>query len=95
MGLGAGHVLDMINRMKQNRAQKPSNRSKFKGKNRDSIYSSKNKNELTFKTVSEEELDKIKKQIRKDAKTNQKKEFVIYGLIFISILALILIFFIE
>jgi len=34
-----GHVFDMINRMKQNRAQRPSNRAKFKENNRTLIYS--------------------------------------------------------
>lgn len=38
MGFGAGHILDMNNRIKQNRAQRPSNREKFKGKNREGIY---------------------------------------------------------
>ena len=41
MGFGAGHVLDMINRMKQNRALRPSNRSKFKENNRDEIKGSR------------------------------------------------------
>lgn len=34
----SGHVFDMINRLKQNRAQRSSNRAKFKGNNRDGIY---------------------------------------------------------
>ena len=91
MGFGAGHVLDMINRMKQNRALRPSNRSKFKENNRDEIYSSdKEKNRLKYKTVSEKELNEIKKRIRERAKSDQKKELIIYGILFIfTILALI------
>lgn len=57
-----GHTLDMIHRMKQNRAQRPSNRAKFKENNRNLIYSKDSKsNPLQFKTVSEKELKEIKK----------------------------------
>ena len=80
MGAGAGHVLDMINRMKQNRAQRPSNRGKFKENNREGIYSTNKKPEqLNFKIVSEKELHKIKLLIRERAKLEVKKERIIYG----------------
>ncbi len=39
MGLRAGHLQDMNNRMKQNRAMRPSKKSKFKSNNRGTIYS--------------------------------------------------------
>jgi len=39
MGFG-GHVQDMINRMKVNRDQRPSNRPKFKGDSRETVNSS-------------------------------------------------------
>lgn len=82
MGLGAGHVADMINRLKQNRAQRPSNRSKFKENNREGIYSSdKIKEKPQFKTVPEEELNLIKHQIREKAKADRRREFIIYGII--------------
>ncbi len=35
MSGGAGHVMDMSNRMKQNRSMKTSNRKKLKSNNRD------------------------------------------------------------
>ena len=91
MGLGAGHVMDMINRMKQNRAQRPSNRSKFKENNRDGIYSSDKKSpKPNFKTVPEKELIEIKNWIRKRAKTEQKKERIIIGIfILFGIISLI------
>ncbi|RCS28534.1 hypothetical protein DUT90_00030 [Polaribacter sp. WD7] len=91
MGLGAGHVLDMINRMKQNRAQRPSNRSKFKENNRDGIYSSDKKSrQPNFKTVPEKELIEIKNRIRERAKTEQKKERIIIGIsILFGIISLI------
>ncbi|SFD02352.1 hypothetical protein [Algibacter pectinivorans] len=91
MGLGAGHVLDMINRMKQNRAQRPSNRSKFKENNRDGIYSSDKKSrQPNFKTVPEKELIEIKNRIRERAKAEQKKERIIIGIsILFGIISLI------
>lgn len=74
-----GHTLDMIKRMKQNRAQRPSNRAKFKEINRTMIYSKNSElNPLQFKSVSEEELKEIKEQIRKRAKIAQKKERIFY-----------------
>lgn len=81
MSYGAGHVMDMINRMKQNRAQRPSNRPKFKENNRDGIYSTdKKKQRPNFKTVSEKELTEIKKRIRKRAKSERKRELLFYGI---------------
>ena len=58
----------MNNRIKQNRAQRPSNRVKFKENNREAIYSSeKSSDRPTFKTVPEKELIKIKERIRAQA----------------------------
>ena len=75
-----GHVADMVNRMKQNRAQRPSNRWKFKENNRDLIYSNldNNQNRLNFKSVSEKELIKIKRRIRESAKMDRKKMRIFY-----------------
>ena len=42
MDLGAGHIQDMNNRMKQNCAIRPSKKSKFKSNNRGTIYSGNN-----------------------------------------------------
>ena len=86
-----GHVFDMINRMKQNRAQRPSNRAKFKENNRTLIYSKDSKsNPLQFKTVSEEELNKIKTQIRKRSKTKRIKERIFYGIAITCVLVTII-----
>jgi len=91
MGLGAGHVLDMINRMKQNRAQRPSNRSKFKENNRDAIYASDKKSQHpNFKTVSEIELNKIKNRIQERAKAERKKEIIVYGVLILCGLVLLI-----
>lgn len=76
MSFGAGHIQDMNNRIKQNRAQRPSNREKFKGKNREAIYSDSNKKtkRSNFKTVSPEKLTEIKNKIREQTKKERKKE---------------------
>lgn len=83
MGFGAGHVVDMMNRMKQNRAQQPSKRTKFKENNKNYSTDIKNKG-LNFKTVSEEELAEIKKRIRERAETDRKKQWIIYGIFIVS-----------
>lgn len=91
MGFGAGHVQDMINRMKQNRAQRPSNRSKFKENNREGIYSiDKKSQQPKFKTVPEKELNEIKNRIRERAKAERKKELIIYGIIILCGLILLI-----
>lgn len=88
MGFGAGHVQDMNNRIKQNRAQRPSKRPKFKEKNRENIYSSeKIVLKPNFKTVSLNKLNRIKRKIRNRSKAEQKKERTINSvLIFIALI---------
>ncbi len=76
MSHGAGHILDMINRLKQNRAIRPSNKAKFKEHNRETIYSKRRK--IKFKTVPKEKLEKIKNRIRAQVKSEKKKEAIIY-----------------
>ena len=76
MSYGAGHILDMINRLKQNRAIRPSNKAKFKEHNRETIYSKRRK--IKFKTVPKEKLEEIKIQIRARAKSERKKEAIFY-----------------
>jgi hypothetical protein len=90
MSYGAGHILDMIQRMKQNRSLKPSHRNKFKDQLRDSIYVEDTDPErLYFPEVSEEELHRIKLQIRYEALRQRKKERVAYGIaIFVVLLIL-------
>lgn len=72
---GAGHIMDMINRMKQNRAQRPSTRAKFKENNREAIYTTRKKEvKPYFKTVSKEKLTLIKHSIRRSASKQHTKE---------------------
>lgn len=91
---GSGHVQDMNNRIKQNRAQRPSKRPKFKENNRENIYSDSDKkvNRPTFKTVPEEELIKILKNIRQSAENERKRELISYGIFFFTGLAIIISF---
>lgn len=89
---GSGHVQDMNNRIKQNRAQRPSKRPKFKENNRENIYSDSDKkvNRPTFKTVPEEELIEILKNIRERGEKERKREFQIYRIFFLMGLVLII-----
>jgi cobalamin biosynthesis Mg chelatase CobN len=85
---GAGHVQDMNNRLRQNRAQRPSKRAKFKDHNRDNIYSSSEGTyqALKFKTVPKEKLAEIKKQIKHRAKKEQKKEWIVITVLVVLVL---------
>lgn len=90
MSHGAGHILDMINRMKQNRALRSTNKQKFKGNNR-GIINSESNNETKkpiFKTVSGKELIEIKEGIRNQTKAKRKKERIVYGMFFIVVITL-------
>ena len=92
---GSGHVQDMNNRLKQNRAQRPSKRPKFREHNRENIYpSSDRKHEnLKFKIVSKEKLTEIKKRIRERAKKDRQKEWIVLVvLVIIVLITAILIF---
>lgn len=78
MSFGAGHIQDMINRIRQNRAQRPSAKAKFKEHNREVIYSDVHTTQLRFKNVSLEALTKIKKQIQVRARQERRTESIIY-----------------
>jgi len=93
MSYGAGHIMDMIQRMKQNRSLKPSKRNKFKDNNRETIHVNDCEAEqLHFPVVSEEELHRIKLQIRFKALQHRKKERMAYGIaIFVVVVILFLI----
>ncbi|SFS67852.1 hypothetical protein SAMN04487906_1302 [Zhouia amylolytica] len=80
MSFGAGHIQDMINRMKQNRSLRPSARAKFKDYNRAVIYGD-GETQLQFKTVSREKLIQIKKNIQQRARIDRRRELIVYGLI--------------
>ena len=63
MGGGAGHMQDMVNKIKQNAALRASRRKDRKKKFSD-LSSSHEIQELSFKKVSSQELEKINKRNR-------------------------------
>lgn len=91
MSSGAGHILDMMNRIRQNAALKISRRNKFKGGN---TYSSKSnkKPEYDFPEVSDAELELMKANIRKEAEREHKKQRFIW-VFFVFIVTIIFILF--
>ena len=94
MSFGAGHIQDMNNRMKQNRAQRPSNRPKFKENNREAIYSEghKEKKRPRFKTLSKVELVKLKSQIREKFNVEHKRELIIKRIFWTCALIAVVVF---
>jgi len=95
MSFGAGHAMDMINRMKQNRALLHS-KNKFKENGRIKIpgLSKKESREVTYKKLSKEEFDIMKEKVRQNAIKEQKRERIINTslfILFILLLTLILI----
>ncbi|RFC53908.1 hypothetical protein DXU93_10190 [Brumimicrobium aurantiacum] len=89
MGFGAGHMQDMNNRLKQNRAQRSSKRSKFKGNNRE-VSVNKKKTPLHFHFESGLEAKKIKKRLKRRNRLHTLTQFLVYVLIigFIVIVSL-------
>lgn len=85
MGL-AGHVLDMINRSKQNRAQRPSQRRKFKDYGNNGIIITENTKRPKFKVVSDSELKSIKEKITISAKEEQRKLMIKRIVVFFTVI---------
>jgi hypothetical protein len=76
-----GHVADMINRMKSNRALRPSNRKKDKPhKTGNAGKSHEESSPLRFKNVSRDELEEIKSSIRQRARArrNQNRALAVF-----------------
>ena len=70
---GAGHMLHAIKSLKLNRDQLKNRRSK----NRHSTSSTNTITKVEFKKVSPEELQKIKSEIRAQAKQSKQKELIL------------------
>ena len=85
MGL-AGHVLDMINRSKQNRAQRPSQRRKFKDYGNNGIIITEKTKRPKFKVVSDSELKSIKEKIKISAKEEQRKLMIKRIVVFFTVI---------
>lgn len=91
MSFGAGNSQDMVNRMKQNRSQLASRKTKFKYRNRKitkKIYNAA----LNDKKLESVDNDLVLENIKKDLASKKKKEIVLFILIALCIGALIFIF---
>lgn len=84
----SGSIRNINNRVNQNRSLKPSKRARFKGNNRDTIYSDTlpSLTELTFKRVSKTELRKIKEKIKNKARKDRIKEMYIFPTVALALL---------
>jgi len=86
----SGSIQDMNNRVNQNRSLQPSNRSRFKDHLRQNIYKDTltPTTKLSFKKVSEIELNKIKRKIRLQA-LKDKNRNTIYLIAIVLVLLII------
>lgn len=80
----AGHVLDMINRMKYNRSVQKSIRKRFKEQlqNREAIHARKNYSGNRYRQIPKEEIEQLKSAIRQKAKKQQIRILIIYLVVF-------------
>jgi len=81
----------MIVSMIQNRANKTSNKQKFRSTEGGKIRSNNHSLALHFKEVPREELERIKKDIREKSRMEQKKFIVISLIVAILVSALMLV----
>ncbi len=84
MSSGAGHILDMMNRMKQNRALRNSQRNKFKN-NLDAVLGKDSRGPaINNPQISEEQLLQIKKEIQNKAQRRKSIQSIFLALIALS-----------
>jgi hypothetical protein len=94
MPFGAGHIQDMNNRIKQNLANRPSNRKRFKENEGETFLGDKKPEKpLEFIKPSAAELEKILLDIRAKSNRKKKKQWLINGIIFLTIVLLLYKFF--
>jgi predicted nucleic acid-binding Zn ribbon protein len=86
MSGGAGHVRDMQNRMRQNRAMRSSQKDRFKSNNKNLSYSKGKSHKLNFVEVSDEKLEEIKRDIRVKAKQERRKEIILFLIVCLVII---------
>ncbi|MDR2038184.1 MAG: hypothetical protein LBQ60_09695 [Bacteroidales bacterium] len=75
--IGAGHMLDMIHKVKQNLSMLPSKRSKFKEHGKKSFSIAPKNAPVYHKNISKEELDIILSEIQNKALKEKKKKLLI------------------
>lgn len=87
----AGHILDMLKRIRQNRSLRPSNRQKFKGDNREAMYTeTQEENKASFKEFPESQVKEVVNTIRREARSKRRKEFLFLALIILMVVAFVL-----
>ena len=87
----AGHILDMLKRIRQNRSLRPSNRQKFKGDNREAIYTETyEENKALFQEFPESQVKEVVNTIRREAKFKRRKEFAFLALVILIVVAIVL-----
>ncbi|RKE03476.1 hypothetical protein [Marinifilum flexuosum] len=70
----AGHVFDMIRRLRGNRAQLTSNKEGF----RDNIeIKEKRRTFVRFKKISKEEMKEVKENIRSKARREKRRYYIV------------------
>ncbi len=81
-------IQDMNNRMKQNRNLRPSKRQKFKGNNRETLYTESNPEDRPkFKEFSEFQVKKTIDKIRKRAESERRMDLILI-IVLIGIISL-------
>ncbi|WP_396591580.1 hypothetical protein [Allomuricauda sp. R78024] len=85
-------IQDMNNRMKQNRNLRPSKRAKFKGNNREVLYTESNKEDKPkFKEFSEFQIKKAIDRFREQSKSKKRLE-LIFLTVFLGVIGTFLIY---
>nr|WP_299339846.1 hypothetical protein [Allomuricauda sp.] len=84
---GAGHMLHAIKSLKANRALKKGRKVK---RLKDVLDDSTVKTTLEFKEVEPQELERIKTNIRREARKRRRKEIILYMIVSLTILAFLL-----
>jgi len=89
-----GHMMDMMNRIRQNAALKVSRRNKFKGNNRKTNFSKKEqlKPEYDFPKVSDSELKLFKSKIKEEARKEHRKQLIYWVFFAIAVVLVFIIF---
>lgn len=90
---GSGSLMHMNISMKQNRANKTSNKQKFRANDGGKIHSNKHTKALQFKEVSKEELEKIKSNIREKLRKDRRTFITTFIVTAVLVVALMLIIF--
>lgn len=86
----AGHIQDMLNRMRQNANRKISSREKFKSKGTVTNAPVVEETTYDFPEVSARRLNKIKTEIQLEAQRRLKRHLFIFSIVFVFIVTLFL-----